>query len=227
TPFALRIDINPPGSLPAGQRVATLPLRPSANPRTGSEPEAKQADPQIKRGEGRGHFGELESKAEAQERASKLQLRHGQELPNVTFQQDPSQEAKEKREKEERMLKEERFREEAEQMLKEARLKEELSRAKQEQQNPEFAAKLRAEREAKAKSRAELAKQATVTMQQAIQIALSQHPGTVLETRLIRERGQACYFIGILTENGAETNTISVLVNAIDGSILRAIKEEQ
>ena len=63
-------------------------------------------------------------------------------------------------------------------------------------------------------------------MQQAIQIATSQYPGTVLNSRLARERDQACYILSIFSDNGAQTTTTLVLMSAIDGSIFKVEKEE-
>lgn len=133
-----------------------------------------------------------------------------------TGAQDPQREA---REKEERMLREA------------AKVMEELKRAELERQqsetDPELVERRRAEREAMAKRQAELAKEARLTMQQAIQIVTSQYPGAVLESRLVRERDQACYILVILSENGTETSTTRVLMSAIDGSIIKAMKQER
>jgi beta-lactamase regulating signal transducer with metallopeptidase domain/biotin carboxyl carrier protein/uncharacterized membrane protein YkoI len=103
----------------------------------------------------------------------------------------------------------------------------ERARAQQESQDPGIVARRRAERELMARHQAELAKQANITMQQAIQIATNQYPGTVLESRLVRESNQACYLLTILSDNGTETTTTRVLISAIDGSVLKAMKEER
>jgi uncharacterized membrane protein YkoI len=107
-------------------------------------------------------------------------------------------------------------------------MKEEHARAERESQDPEIQAHRRAEREAMAKRQAELVKEARITMQQAIQIANSQYPGTVLESRLVREfQDKACYALTILFDNGAETTTTRVFLSAIDGSIIKAVKQER
>ena len=103
----------------------------------------------------------------------------------------------------------------------------ELARAQQESQDPEIVARRRAERELMARHQAELAKQANITMQQAIQIATTRYPGTVLESRLVRERNQACYVLTILSDNGTEATITRVLMSAIDGTVLKAMKEER
>ncbi|MBO0860501.1 MAG: PepSY domain-containing protein [Chloracidobacterium sp.] len=78
-----------------------------------------------------------------------------------------------------------------------------------------------------ARRQEELVKEAKISMQQAIQIATGQYPGTVLISRLARELNQACYVLSILSDNGAETTTTLVLMSAIDGSILKVEKEER
>ena len=78
-----------------------------------------------------------------------------------------------------------------------------------------------------ARQQSELAKQANITMQQAIQIATNQYPGTVLESRLVRESNQACYLLTIISDDGTETATTRVLMSAIDGSVLKVVKEER
>ena len=88
-------------------------------------------------------------------------------------------------------------------------------------------ARRRAERELIARQQAELAKQANITMQQAIQIATNQYPGTVLESRLVRESNQACYVLTILSDNGTVTTSTRVLISAIDGTVLKTMKEER
>jgi pyruvate/2-oxoglutarate dehydrogenase complex dihydrolipoamide acyltransferase (E2) component len=103
----------------------------------------------------------------------------------------------------------------------------ERARAQQESQDPEIVARRRADRELMARHQAELAKQANITMQQAIQIATNQYPGTVLESRLVRESNQACYLLTILSDNGTEATITRVLMSAIDGTVLKAMKEER
>jgi beta-lactamase regulating signal transducer with metallopeptidase domain/uncharacterized membrane protein YkoI len=179
-----------------------------------------------------------EGKVEYQGQVHTVQFSDGQEVRSVTFQQEPSQQEREMKERIERLVNEAREKnptlspEEARarigQMLKEAEMKEERARAERESQDPEVQAKRRAELEARAKRQAELAKEARIPMQQAIQIASNQYPGTVMESRLVREfRDKVCYFLLILSDNGTETTTTRVFVNAIDGSIINAMKQER
>jgi len=181
---------------------------------------------------------ESEGKAEYQGKVYSVRLSDGQEARTVTLQQDSSQRERELKERIERMVNEAREKnptlspEEArariEQTLKEAEMNLERARAERESQNPELIAHRRAEREAMAKRQAELAKEARITMQQAIQIATNQYPGTVMESRLVREfQDKVCYFLLILSDNGTETATTRVFVNAIDGSVINATKQER
>ena len=71
-----------------------------------------------------------------------------------------------------------------------------------------------------------LAKQAKITMDQAIQYAVNQHPGTPTECVLGRERGEVLYMVNILSGEGDDINTIRVWVSAIDGLIITANKLE-
>lgn len=84
------------------------------------------------------------------------------------------------------------------------------------------------EREIMAARQAELAKAARITMDQAIQIARGQNPGTVLECNLVGEHweapgrlakdSQVLYHVVILSGN--ESKTTHVMVNALDGRIV-------
>ena len=80
-----------------------------------------------------------------------------------------------------------------------------------------------------------LVRLARISMEQAIQIATSQQPGKVLECSLNGEHweepgklakdGQVFYNVVILSGDEANPDTIHVLVNAIDGSIVTIDKE--
>ena len=128
-------------------------------------------------------------------------------------------------ERESRERQEAEEREMRERALIELKLNLERARAKQEEMDPEIAARRRAELEEMVRKQAELARQANISMQQAIQIATTQYPGTVLESRLAGERNQTCYIITILSDNGSETTTTRLVMSANDGSILKSIKE--
>jgi beta-lactamase regulating signal transducer with metallopeptidase domain/uncharacterized membrane protein YkoI len=82
----------------------------------------------------------------------------------------------------------------------------------------------RVEQAARAQRQIELARLAKITMDQAIQTALHDSPGTVTEARLIGERGVPTYFVVILQQNGTENTTAKVLINAVDGTIMTSNK---
>jgi TonB family protein len=93
----------------------------------------------------------------------------------------------------------------------------------------------RAEEEQEVNNRADLARQAKISMDQAIQIATSKVPGKVLECTLVGERRkegefkptQALYRVVVL--GGDESNTLAtyVWISALDGSVVRTEKEER
>jgi uncharacterized membrane protein YkoI len=79
---------------------------------------------------------------------------------------------------------------------------------------------------ARAQRRAELARLAKIPIDQAIQIAQRDTPGTVVEAQLIGERGNPMYLVSILPSDGGKT--ASLIINAVDGAIIkRWPKEEQ
>lgn len=89
--------------------------------------------------------------------------------------------------------------------------------------------------ELRAKRQSELVRAAKVTMDQAIQIAISQYPGKVLECNLVGEHweapgklgndSQVFYHIVVYLSNEANPTTTHVLVNALDGRIMKAERE--
>jgi len=72
----------------------------------------------------------------------------------------------------------------------------------------------------------EAAKWARISMDQAVQIASSQYPGTALQCNLIGEREDKVYY-HVMIVSGEEGNTTitHVMVNAIDGTIAKTEKE--
>jgi uncharacterized membrane protein YkoI len=72
----------------------------------------------------------------------------------------------------------------------------------------------------------EAAKWARISMDQAVQIASSQYPGTALQCNLIGEREDKVYY-HVMIVSGEEGNTTitHVMVNAIDGTIVKTEKE--
>jgi beta-lactamase regulating signal transducer with metallopeptidase domain/uncharacterized membrane protein YkoI len=93
-----------------------------------------------------------------------------------------------------------------------------------------------AERELEAKRKMALAHAAKITMDQAIQIANGQHAGKVLECSLVGEHwvapgelgkdSKVIYHVVILSGDDLSPTTTHVLVNAIDGTILKAATED-
>src|SRR5437667_8111680 len=174
--------------------------------------------------------------------------------------QEPSAAAKEKRETEARARYEQEMKERAEKEDQE--LKERIEK----ETNPEMKAKLQTilerrleerakggykvegaftvngegalrEREQEARQQARLASLAKISMDQAIQIAVSQNPGKVFECSLVGERWEGSgelakpslvlYHVVILNGDEAKPTTTHVLVSALDGTIFRADKGER
>jgi bla regulator protein blaR1 len=156
-------------------------------------------------------------------------------LPAERMQQD--QQNREQAEKEIQM-KEHRARERAEQEMKEREMNERAER------DPAFRAEMealearrRAERELEARQEAALARMARFTMDQAIQIAINQQPGKVLQCSLVGEHwvepgqlakdSRVLYHVIILTGDESNPTKAHVLIDAIDGSVVKMEKEER
>src|SRR6266850_683122 len=76
------------------------------------------------------------------------------------------------------------------------------------------------------KEQAELAQLATMSMDRALQIALSQHPGKVLSCNLGRQKdGQVFYRLVIINGEGGKNSATHVWINATDGRILKTERE--
>jgi pyruvate dehydrogenase E2 component (dihydrolipoamide acetyltransferase) len=100
------------------------------------------------------------------------------------------------------------------------------------ERDPELMARRKLERERMAKRQAELAKLANITMQQAIQIAMSQQSGTVMECRLIGERpagerDQVFYILTIVSGDEQESASTRMLISAVDGRVVKTWKDEK
>ena len=81
-------------------------------------------------------------------------------------------------------------------------------------------------REGRVKEQAELAQQATMSMDRAIQIAVSQHPGKVLSCNLGRKPdGEVYYRLVIINGDAGKSSTTYVWVSATDGRILKTEQE--
>jgi uncharacterized membrane protein YkoI len=79
---------------------------------------------------------------------------------------------------------------------------------------------------------AELAKKANITMQQAIQIAMSQQPGTVMQCRLIGERhagerDEVFYLLTIVSGDEPKSTSTTMLISAVDGRVVKTWKNER
>jgi TonB family protein len=97
------------------------------------------------------------------------------------------------------------------------------------QQSESRARRQREEREREEKLRGAglaAAKWAKISMAQAIQIATSKYPGTVLQCRLLGEREDKVFYQVLIANVEGEKSTIKyVWVSAIDGSILKTEEE--
>jgi beta-lactamase regulating signal transducer with metallopeptidase domain/uncharacterized membrane protein YkoI len=87
-------------------------------------------------------------------------------------------------------------------------------------------AKMKEEGGAERKEAAQTAREAKITMEQAIQIAKAQQGGTVIDSRLTRERGQATYIIAILSGDENNPATTRFLISAIDGSVMDTFHQQ-
>jgi beta-lactamase regulating signal transducer with metallopeptidase domain/uncharacterized membrane protein YkoI len=78
----------------------------------------------------------------------------------------------------------------------------------------------------RAKEQAELTRLAAVSMDRAIQIAISQYPGKVLSCSLGRQKdGQPYYRLVIINDEGEKSSATHVWVSATDGQILKTEQE--
>jgi len=84
-----------------------------------------------------------------------------------------------------------------------------------------------AERALLAKTQADLAGQVRIPMDQALQIAQRDTPGTIVEARLIGERGQPNYLVIILPQNAGDSGNVKLLINAVDGTVVKPTERLQ
>ena len=160
-------------------------------------------------------------------------LTHGFPFSPQASAQEPSREYKEGKELAE---KEARRREERERTEKEMKQRSES--------DPKFKAELQErerreqlERDARAAMNATLIRLATIPMDRAIQIAISQQPGKVLACSLVGEHweapgklakdGKVFYHAVIISGDEANPVTTHVLINAMDGSVIKTETEER
>lgn len=103
---------------------------------------------------------------------------------------------------------------------------EERARAEREEMTPELKEKIAQELQARRKAMLQNAREAKITMDQAIQIALGQQAGAVVESRLARERDQATYIISVLSGDEQTATTTRFLISALDGKVLDTFRTE-
>jgi beta-lactamase regulating signal transducer with metallopeptidase domain/uncharacterized membrane protein YkoI len=161
----------------------------------------------------------------AREDLKKRRLRQLEQLERLTRQEE---------ELERQLLveKDARIRRELEAKLKEMRLMQEP--LTQELEANQKVAETLEQKEARerlvAKQQAELAKKASITMQQAIQIALSQQAGRVIECHLIErplkipDKDQAFYSLTIVSGDEPESASTQMLISAVDGRVVATRK---
>ena len=160
-------------------------------------------------------------------------LTHGTSLILRASAQEPSREYKEGKEIGE---KEARRREERE--------REEREMKERSERDPKFKAELQErarreqlERESKSAMNAALIRVAKIPMDQAIQIATGRQPGKVLACSLVGEHweapgklakdGMVFYHVVIISGDDANPVTTHVLINAVDGSVIKTGTEER
>src|SRR5262245_34585206 len=170
-----------------------------------------------------GRKAKQEEKATEEQRLRELReaalKRKASELEALRQQERQLQDASSSQEQEEKK----KLREAEEKLRAEIEAKE---------RDPELMARRKLEREKMARRQAELAKKANITMQQAIQIALSQQTGTVMECRLIGERpegerDQVFYILTIVSGDEPESVTTRMLISAVDGRVAKTWKDEK
>ncbi|HEU0177593.1 MAG TPA: M56 family metallopeptidase [Blastocatellia bacterium] len=210
TPFALRVGVNPQAAALAPEGAVGIPEASVVTAQQGDKQEAKQDE--RAREELKLRLDALKRKA-AELEAARRQERQLQDASST-------QELQEKKEAQER--------EEKERAEREAK-----------ERDPEFMARRKLEqemesikREIMSRRQAELAKKANITMQQAIQIAMSQQSGTVMECRLIGERpegekDQVFYILTIVSRDEPESASTHMLISAADGRVAKTWKDER
>jgi beta-lactamase regulating signal transducer with metallopeptidase domain/uncharacterized membrane protein YkoI len=207
-PFAFRIGVDPqPPAASPGDTVVS-PHASVVTVQQGDSQKAKQEERETE--EQRRRFKEV--------REALLKVKAA-ELEAQRLQERQLQDASSTQEQEEKKK------------LREAEEKLHAEREAMER-DPELMARRKLEREIMARRQAELAKKANITMQQAIQIAMSQQSGTVMECRLIGERpagerDQVLYILTIVSGDEPESASTHMLISAVDGRIVKTWKDEK
>src|SRR5262245_23994200 len=205
-PFAFRIGIDPQTAAVATRDTVVIPQAAVVTDQQGAGQEAKQEERER----------EERKLRELREEASK---RKAAELEALRQQERQLQDGALTQEQEEKN----RLREAEEKLRAEREAKE---------RDPELMARRKLEREMMARRQAELAKKANITMQQAIQIAMNQQSGTVMECRLIGERpagerDQVFYILTIVSGDEPESASTRMLISAVDGRVVQTWKDEK
>lgn len=70
-----------------------------------------------------------------------------------------------------------------------------------------------------------LAREAKITMEQALSFATNHQPGAALEARLAREKDEVAYKILILDKDGVEGKVTFVVISGLDGRVIKTENE--
>ena len=82
-------------------------------------------------------------------------------------------------------------------------------------------------REERVRRQVEMTRGATISMDRAVQIAVSQYPGKVLAASLGRDGDKIFYHLVIINTEGDKSTTTYVWLSATDGQIIRTEKEKE
>jgi beta-lactamase regulating signal transducer with metallopeptidase domain/uncharacterized membrane protein YkoI len=205
-PFALRIGVAPQSMTVSPDDTVVAPNASVATVQQGARQKAKQ-------------------EVSAREDLKKRRLRQLEQLERLTRQEA---------ELERQLLveKDTRIRRELEAKLKETRLMQEplTQELEANQKVAETLEQKKSREHLVAKQQAELAKKARITIQQAIQIALSQQAGTVIECHLIErlpkipDKDPVFYSLTIVSGDDPESASTQMLISAVDGRVVATRK---
>jgi uncharacterized membrane protein YkoI len=237
-PFALSVSINPQAATATPRAVAPQFTEAQAQQDAGQdaklEMKAREEKRQVELEAMRSKLAELEARrheeqtkqgvALTQEEARRRRLEL--EAARIKLAQ------LEARQREEQATQDNALTQELEAKRKAEREEQERAEREAKERDPEFIAGRKWMQEFIARRQAELAKKANITMQQAIQIAMNQQAGTVMECRLISEQAagekdQVFYTLTIVSGDEPEAATTRVLISAVDGRVVRIRKDEK
>jgi beta-lactamase regulating signal transducer with metallopeptidase domain/uncharacterized membrane protein YkoI len=230
-PFALRVGINTQAAAEAskasfvGPQATVVMSRLDAGGQTKQEKQAREEQKRRELLEERLKREGLELEARSRRLTQELEAKskEAQEL-----------EGRARAELEAKILEAQRGLTQDQEEKRKLREAEERLRAELEakERDPELMVRRKLEREIMARRQVELAKKANITMQQAIQIAMSQQSGTVMECRLIGERpagekDKVFYILTIVSGDEPESASTRMLISAIDGRVVKTWKDEK